>query len=458
MGERFRELSFLLLGDLCVLVFSLFLTLSIRYQSWPTQSLIDAHLGPFLLLSTLWVAVFYLAGLYDKHTVIFKTNLFNRIVKAQIFNIALGALIFFLFPFAIAPKTNLVIYLLVSVVLISAWRIVLYPYVVPRTRKRALLIGSGEDVEELYNEVNHNDRYTYRFAGRLSVSDLDKVDLLSYLQDQKIDFLIVETNEINNPDILATLFTLSFEEYTIPVFDFTRVYENTFDRLPLTVMRYEWFFDNIAHSKKHFLHSFKRIFDLLGAIILGVIFLVALPFIALAIRIESRGPIFITQKRLGQYRKPINVFKLRTMTENRAASDTWTNEDQKQGNRVTKVGAFLRTTSLDEVPQMWNILVGEMSLIGPRSDIAGLGQRATEEIPFYAIRYMAKPGISGWAQTHQIYSDGQISPQSVDETKIRLAYDLFYVKNQSIFLEWEIFVRTIGTLVRRFATLFSFSR
>jgi len=138
------------------------------------------------------------------------------------------------------------------------------------------------------------------------------------------------------------------------------------------------------------------------------------------------------------------------MTENRSASATWTTEDAKEGNRVTRVGAVLRKLSIDEIPQVWTILKGDMSLIGPRNDIKGLGERLAAEIPYYNIRNFVKPGVTGWAQTHQHYMGDNISPQSLEESKTRLSYDLYYVKNRSLLLDVEIALRTIKTLLSRF--------
>lgn len=159
---------------------------------------------------------------------------------------------------------------------------------------------------------------------------------------------------------------------------------------------------------------------------------------------------FITQERIGRYNKLVTVYKIRTMTENRSASATWTGEDAKEGNRITRVGALLRKLSVDELPQVWTILKGDMSLIGPRNDIRGLGERLASEIPYYNIRNFVKPGVTGWAQTHQHYMEGNISPQSLEESKVRLAYDVYYVKNRSMFLDVEIALRTFKTLLSRF--------
>lgn len=175
-----------------------------------------------------------------------------------------------------------------------------------------------------------------------------------------------------------------------------------------------------------------------------------LPFIYVAMRIEGAGPLFISQDRIGQFNKPVKVYKIRTMTQNFAGSSTWTNEDAKVGNMVTKVGAVLRKLSIDELPQIYTILKGDMSLIGPRNDITGLGQRLAAEIPYYTIRNFVKPGVTGWAQTYQQYMGTNISPQSLEESRMRLAYDLYYVKNRSLSIDLAIALKTIKTVLSRF--------
>jgi len=181
------------------------------------------------------------------------------------------------------------------------------------------------------------------------------------------------------------------------------VYEDTFDRVPLSALRYEWFIAHVSQSKSLVYDVTKRVSDVAGSLILGAALLVMLPFIYVVMRLEGRGPLFITQERIGRFNTPVTVYKIRTMTENRSASATWTKEDAAEGNRITRVGAVLRKLSIDELPQVWTILKGDMSLIGPRNDIKGLGDRLASEIPYYNIRNFVKPGVTGWAQTHQHY-------------------------------------------------------
>jgi lipopolysaccharide/colanic/teichoic acid biosynthesis glycosyltransferase len=136
------------------------------------------------------------------------------------------------------------------------------------------------------------------------------------------------------------------------------------------------------------------------------------------------------------------------MSFNDAASSEWVGEGKTQ-NKVTRVGSFLRVTSIDEFPQFINILAGELSLIGPRNDIVGLGERLADTIPFYRLRYSVKPGITGWAQINQQYEQGNISPQSIEETKVRLAYDFYYIKNRSLMLDIIIALKTAKRMVFR---------
>lgn len=455
MGERTRELLILIFGDILFFIIALWVTLLVRYFSLPGYDQFVAHLGPFAIISTVWIFIFYIAGLYDKHTVFLKSLLFTRILNTQVVNMLVAALLFLIIPFGIAPKTNLVIYLFVSVGLFTWWRLSLFGFVSPKTRHRAILIADGPEAIALVDEVNNNDRYNYLFHRLIdedtarSTPDFQE-KLLRLIEKERIDIIVANPNGEYINAVLPKLFDLAFIKFELTFLDFYQVYEDTFDKVPLSALRYEWFITHVSHSKKLFYDLSKRTIDIIGAAVLGLVFLLFLPFIYIAMRLEGKGPLFISQQRIGQRNVPVTVWKLRTMTENRTASATWTTEDAKEGNRVTKVGAVLRKLSIDEIPQVWTILKGEMSLIGPRNDIKGLGDRLAAEIPYYNIRNFVKPGVTGWAQTHQHYMGDNISPQSLEESKERLSYDLYYVKNRSFLLDVEIALRTLKTLLSRF--------
>jgi len=456
MGERTRELLTLVAGDIAVFMVSLWLTLLVRYVSIPSFDLLADHLGPFLLLSSIWLLIFYMAGLYDKHTVFLKSLLFSRILNTQVVNMLVAALLFVIIPFSIAPKTNLVIYLFVSVGLFTWWRMVLFNRISPRTQHKAILIADGPEAIELVDEINHNDRYNYSFVRIIDEKTAQnspdfEQKLLALIKTERISIIVANPNGAYIERVLPKIFDLSFITFELTFLDFNQVYEDTFDRVPLSALRYEWFITHVSQTKSLTYDVAKRLIDVVGCVLLGAVFMLLLPFIYLATRLEGdRGPLFIAQERIGQRNQPVTVYKIRTMTENRTASATWTDEDAAQGNQVTKVGNVLRKLSIDEIPQVWTILKGDMSLIGPRNDIKGLGERLAAEIPYYNVRNFVKPGVTGWAQTHQHYMADNISPQSLQESKDRLSYDLYYVKNRSLLLDVAIALRTLKTVLSRF--------
>jgi exopolysaccharide biosynthesis polyprenyl glycosylphosphotransferase len=182
-------------------------------------------------------------------------------------------------------------------------------------------------------------------------------------------------------------------------------------------------------------HAGKRIFDIfwsvIGLLLLGLLY----PFIALAIKLDSAGPILYTQKRMGRHGKQFRVFKFRSMVEDAEKDQAvWAKKDDP---RATRVGNALRRTHLDEFPQFWNIFKGEMSVVGPRPERPEFINELAEEIPFYRVRLAVKPGMAGWALIHQGYG------ASKDDALIKLQYDLYYIKHQSLWLDFYILWRTI---------------
>lgn len=446
-GKRASALLFL--GDLAVFAASLWITLFIRYQEVPTQELLSSHIPPFLLLFAVWLLVFYMSGLYGKRIILSKTSLPNALLATQLANILIAALFFFAVPgVGIAPKTTLAIYLGVSLMLIFPWRLMVFPRIsVPAMRVRAILIAAGPEAEELVHEVNANARYHLEFIYSVDPEALNKgLDALFVsIQKEGISVIVADTEHEYVKQHLPAFYDFCFGEHRRDLVDFYSVYEDVFDRVPLSLLSHDWFLRNVTDVPAYYA-ALKRGIDVVGGVLMGLITLVALPCVAVALRLEGKGPVFIAQDRIGIHGSRMKVYKFRSMRFNDASSKEWVGEGE---NRVTKVGNFLRLTSLDEFPQFLNILKGEMSLIGPRNDIEGLGHRLAESIPYYLIRYSTIPGITGWAQINQQYEQGHISPQSIEETKMRLAYDFYYLKHRSLGLDTVIALKTIKRMVFR---------
>ncbi len=446
-----RKTALVFAGDMVVFVLSLWGTLFLRYQTLPSWELFWLHFELFWVLFVVWALVFYMAGLYSKRVLLVQYRLTGALLNTHLLNTTLAALFFFLAPgLGIAPKTNLIIYLVVSLVAILVWRLLVLPRIAhPSVRERAALIGSGSDAQELYEEVSRNPRYGIEFAFVISVEEAtsNASALLSRFAQERVSTLIVDTSDKRTEPLLEQIYTLAFLKHRYQFVDLHRIYEEVFDRVPLSLLRYEWFLKNVARPSSGFYAFFKRFVDIVGALAMGALMLVLMPFIYIAMKLEGPGPLFISQERIGQYGSRMRAYKFRSMSFNDAAASTWVGEDTK--NRVTRVGSFLRRTSLDEFPQFLNVLRGELSLVGPRNDIVGLGERLAESLPYYMARYVVKPGITGWAQINQRYEPGNISPQSIEETKTRLAYDFYYIRHRSLALDITVALKTFKRMFFR---------
>ena len=197
-------------------------------------------------------------------------------------------------------------------------------------------------------------------------------------------------------------------------------------------MKYNWFLENISLSPTFGFDILKRFFDIVVSIILAPIFVILLPFIYILIKIEDRGKIFFNQDRIGKKNKIIKIYKFRTMTD---------------GEKITKIGSILRRTRIDELPQLWNVFRGNLSLIGPRPEKPDLVFLYEKEIPYYNIRHLVKPGLSGWAQICQ--DNPPKFEVNFNDTKTKLSYDLYYLKNKSIILDTKIALKTVGAIFSR---------
>lgn len=447
MTERSRELLTLVIGDILCFLVALWCTLLVRYFELPSTERIMLHLGPFALLSLVWVGVFLSAGLYDKHTILLKEMLRTRIVYAQLANIIVAALVFMFVPLGIAPKTNLVIYLVVSTILISVWRLWLFHRLAPKNTKRALLIADGPEAVELVDEINNNDRYGYSFVriiDKAAVAHTTQLQqkLTELIERENITIIVVHTHDPHGQAVIPRIFELAFLQHQSTYIDFIKLYEDTFDRVPISSLHRDWFIEHVAQTQNFFYDVVKRMIDLVLVVVLCVPALIIMAIAALAIWLEDRGPLLYRTERIGQGNRPFILLKFRTKT----GMDTGA-EALQSTLTDTRVGRWLRTTRIDELPQLWNVLRGELSFIGPRPEMPALAAAYAKLIPFYSVRHRIKPGLSGWAQIND--HDAPRNGLDVERTLSKLSYDLLYLKRRSLRLDLQIMLRTLATLVMR---------
>jgi exopolysaccharide biosynthesis polyprenyl glycosylphosphotransferase len=443
LGQKLIS-SALLLGDLIMLYISLWVALLLRYLEIPSSALFAKHFLPFSFIFVVWIAVFYIADLYGRSFKLQSKNLLGLIFKSQSVNGIIAIIFFYLLPYyGITPKTVLIIDVLVSFLFLYFWRILARSFLRLSSAQSILAVGSGREFQELIEDLKQHPQHGFFVLEVINSQTISQN--FQGVFEKKIDDLIkndknlaIMVESFQNCPKEAVEHFYNLMSQGIKFTDFQKFYENIFQYVPLSFVNEAWLLENISSSKKDFYDLPKRLLDVVAALIFGIVSLIFYPFIILAIKLDDGGPIFFINKRVGQGGKIFQHIKFRSMCVD--ADSKW---PEKGDKRITQVGNFLRKTRLDELPQLWNVLRGDMSFVGPRPDFLDFAQKLEKEIPYYNIRSLIKPGLTGWAQIQQT------APSSVEETEKRLAYDIYYIKNRSIVLDLTIILKTIRIMLSR---------
>lgn len=421
-----REQFLLVIGDIACFVAALWLTLLVRYQTPPEFGLFNEHVQAFWVLFLVWLAVFYISDLYQKHTTLFRQELPQVIFKAELANSVIALAFFYFVQLSITPKINLFIYLALSFILVWLWRAYGVKLFYLGRAEIVIFLCEGPDVEAIKQELNHNSQY------RLRVTNADPVALLARGEVPVVVYNAAQTSSTGAGSILPEL--LSAGVRFIDVYD---LYEDLFRRIPTSLLTEHWFLANISTQPHSIYDLLKRLIDIVVGLIVGLISIPVYPVIYLALKLEGQGPTFFFDERVGRFGQVIKVRKFRTLTTEADLSE----------RQVTAVGRFLRQTRLDELPQIWGVVAGDQSLIGPRPEKPDYVKNYSQQIPFYAVRHVIAPGLSGWAQ---IYHENppHFAP-AADTTQEKLSYDLYYIKHRSIWLDLAIMLKTIRIILSR---------
>ncbi len=431
-----RQIS-LLLGDLVILYASLGVTLFVRYGEISRDLWAD-HFLPFSIVYLLWILVFYINDLYNFSLT--KLEFIKRGLVAMSVNAGLAITFFYLTPFfGIAPRTNFFINIFMAGVFLTIWRWINDRLMGQKRIHRVLFLGEAPEEKELYNHLSKRPQLGYLPVKTIVAADLNQSSLLEkFIDEDKINMVVVSINLNDFPTVARELYSLIGKN--INIVNVVSFYEEALSRIPLSVLNEIWFLENIHEEQKTIYELIKRVMDIAGALTLGVITLILLPAVFLAIKMDDRGQIFFKQKRLGQSRREFTVYKFRTM---RMGAESGTPRFASQNDfRITRIGKFLRQTRLDELPQVWNIIKGEMSFVGPRPERAEFVSELEANFPFYTVRHLVKPGLSGWAQIYYNYA------ASMEENLRKLQYDFFYIKNRSLLLDIMIMLKTLNIVTR----------
>ncbi|MEI7740981.1 MAG: sugar transferase [bacterium] len=427
MTENEKKIALLFL-DYCVWNLSLAIIVFLRNGSAGLNQYFDLFFLPFSFAFAFWFAAFLIFDLYQYSVFQNITVLARAIFKSS----ALGAFFsilyfYFLNHSSITPKTILIADLILFPVLLFIMRLVILKlFLHEAARKSVLLLGGGESLRAINQHLVKNPASGFRVAC-WALSEASVEELVRLVANHKIETIVLGSG-------VTSLKACGLMGKGISVVDAVSFREDLNFEIPIEEAQESWFLSTLGHNQKDGYDVFKRIFDIILADVLFIIFSPILILIALLIEITNDGSAIYTQTRVGLGGKIFTIYKFRTMKPNsESGTPVFASKDD---TRITILGRFLRHTHLDELPQLWNILRGDMSFIGPRPERPEFVSEFSRVIKYYDLRQLVRPGITGWAQINFSYGS------SVAHAARKLCYDLYYVKNRSIFLDLKIILKT----------------
>ncbi len=307
-------------------------------------------------------------------------------------------------------------------------------------KERVVFVGENDYTEDLLESVKKDGQYV--FVTSLNNTDMKALgkEILELYNTKKFDVLVDFTDKLlRDPKITEKL--LQYKLEGLQYYNYLEFYETYENKLPISHLSPKWFLENTGFEIYHnnFNLKAKRLLDLLFALLIGIFAAPVIVLAAIIVKLESKGPVFFIQERIGEGNKKFNIVKFRSMTTD-AEKDgpQWAS---KNDNRVTKFGKIMRATRIDELPQLWNVLRGEMSFVGPRPEREFFIQQLEKEIPYYNLRHTVKPGLTGWAQVMYPYG------ASVEDAYRKLQYDLYYIKHHSIPFDVKVLLKTVTIVI-----------
>jgi sugar transferase (PEP-CTERM system associated) len=373
-----------------------------------------------------------------------------RLLVAIAMGVILLSLIFFFVPSLTFWRSNLFYSMLIATVFLVAIRALLGRLLGGETFKRRIIVlGAGTRAERI-RELASQPGINFVAAGFIAMAEATPVvkgamprdqipNLAQHLVDLNASEVVLALEERRNALPLQDL--LRIKTTGVTVSEISTFLERQTGRIDLNSVNPSWLIFSDGFSSGQMLSTvFKRAFDIVASLLLLVLTLPLIVLTAIAIKVESRGPAFYRQRRVGLYNQDFDILKLRSMRQDAEVSGraVWAEKDDP---RVTRIGRVIRKIRIDELPQTWTVLKGEMSFVGPRPERPQFVGELEQQLPFYAERHMVKPGITGWAQINYPYG------ASIEDARHKLEYDLYYAKNYSPFLDMLILLQTLRVVL-----------
>lgn len=378
-------------------------------------------------------------------------------LRGVVFTSSVTSLVYLLTPFFTPslPENRLqILYFYLAITLsLLVWR-ALYIKLFSSSRfyKNILIIADATDAAQVAETLQEADP-NYKIAGyintdkELHIGHDDRIHVLTIeeakdrLEGQEVSEIVIASSHVEGITPQLYDWLIELVENGFSVREYTQIYEEITDRVPVQYVGKDFYkyFPFARNNQNKLYLVYHRFFDVIFSITGIIIGIGLIPFILLGNLTANRGPLFYKQERVGKNRKSFEIYKFRTMVTD--AESGGAQFATKNDSRITSFGKFLRRSRLDEFPQFYNILKGEMSIIGPRPERPIFVKELSQKIPFYETRHVVKPGLTGWAQVKTKYGETEA------DSLRKLQYDLYYIKHRSVFLDLRIIVKTLSTIV-----------
>ncbi len=444
-------------GDLGTFAIGFYIALALRKMTLPTTEQVARHATLFFVTFVLWLLVNYIVGMYDLGRVAIRQSALRHTLQSALGALIVGIIFFYIVPSRdITPKTILLLTVICGYTLSALWRLgAMRMLETKRLHSRIVCIGYTPETQELIEILTKQPERGYTIVGivdrdhalPVSPPDIEVIHSLdeaySFVLKHQPNLIVVAPHIRGNQEAMRALYQLLF--LPMHVADLIAFYEIITGRIPPSIFSESWFLEHLKEKDDHLYEKWQTIVDVGVGLLLGVLFLFFLPFVALIIKITSPGPIFFRQQRVGRRGRLFTLYKFRSMYALSPDGSAETHGYQfatKQDIRVTMIGKFLRRTRIDELPQVWNLCKRDISVIGPRPERPEIVADLTKDMPYYPLRHIVRPGLTGWAVLHQQYADTH------EKSLEKLQYDLYYIRHRSAVLDLFILLRTLGIVFR----------
>ena len=411
--------TFLIIGDLLVFYLSLYLAILLRHGLPFNKEIFSQCFLPFSIVFLIWIILFFISHLYELRYAANRKKFFEMAFKLFSLAAIISVIYFYLFVPSFAPKKVLFLTLVFSLILFLVWRII-FNRIIKIPRINVLIISKTKEASEINMFLKKHPQIGYDVIKILSPKEINQT--AGELKKNDIDLFVIDSSLFDS--LLSYVPDVRLKLKVVDIIDF---YESVLQKTLIDLFPSSWFLENYYSKNWELYETLKRVSDVFGGIILLILSLPLWPIIALLVKLDSNGSVLHKSVRIGSKNKEFYIYKFRTMFDKSdKIGPSWTLENDP---RVTRIGKILRFLHLDEIPQVLNIIKGDVSFVGPRPEEKKLVGLFKKKIPFYQFRLLVKPGVIGWAQINYPHS------ASVEDAQEKLKYDFYYLKNRNIFFD-----------------------